>query len=102
MENPIDDDEADWDAEPNPEMVNWQPTHHSLRAGLDDELGGALKVAPAGALGLVVLGSAAMGAFAIGALAIGALAIGKLFVQDARFRRLEVDELVIGKVRWKR
>ena len=102
MENQIDDEDDAWDAEPNPEMVHWQPTHHGVRSGLDDELGGALKAAPASALGLVALGSVAVGALAIGALAIGALAIGKLFVQDARFRRLEVDELVIGKVRWKR
>ena len=47
----------------------------------------------AGAVAMV-----AMGAVAVGALAIGTLAIGRLAVGHARFRRLEVDELIIRKV----
>jgi hypothetical protein len=42
--------------------------------------------------------AAALGAVAIGALALGAVAIGRLVVGSARFRRLEVDELVVRKL----
>lgn len=96
------DDEAEWDADPNPEMVRWQPAHHSVRTGPDIDRTGLIRADAASALGFVVLGSVAVGALAVGALAIGAVAIGKLFVHDAHFRRLQVDELVIGKVRWTR
>ncbi len=96
IELQIDDDPA-WDADPNPELVRWQPSHRP-----DVVQATGAKVSAAGALGLIALGSAAAGALAVGALAIGALAIGRLMVGNARFRRLEVDELVIGKVRFKR
>jgi hypothetical protein len=96
IELQIDDDPA-WDADPNPELVRWQPSHRP-----DLVQGAGARVSPATALGLIVMGSAAAGALAVGALAIGALAIGHLRVGNARFRRLEVDELVIGKVRFKR
>ncbi len=45
------------------------------------------------------LGAAAVGAFAIGALAIGRLAIGRLAIKRARFGALEVDDLVVRKLR---
>ncbi len=102
MENSIDDDEPAWDSAPNPDLVHWQPTHRPHGSVLSDVEQARPAFSPAGALGLVMLGSAAMGAVAVGALAIGALAIGRLAVGDARFRRLQVDELVIGKIRWKR
>ncbi len=92
----IQDDPA-WDADPNPEMVRWQPTHAP-----DGGKGLPLTLSPAGVLGVIALGSALVGAVAVGAVAIGALAIGQLAVSRARFRRLEVDELVIGKVRFRR
>lgn len=90
------DDDLDWEAEPNPEMVHWQPTHSPDGSGSR-----SLPVSPAGALGIVALGSVAVGAIAVGALAIGALAIGRLAVGRASFRRVEIDELVVGRVRFK-
>lgn len=47
------------------------------------------------ALGALAVGALAFGAIAIGTIAIGALAIGRLVIGRARFRRLEVDELVV-------
>lgn len=96
IELEIDDDPA-WDAEPNPELVRWQPSHKP-----DAVQTGGPRLSPATALGVIAIGSAIAGAVAVGALAIGALAIGQLAVGNARFRRLEVDDLVIGKVRFKR
>jgi hypothetical protein len=51
---------------------------------------------PPAALALAAL---ALGALAVGALAIGFLAIRRLEVRSARFRRLEIDELVIRRLR---
>lgn len=47
----------------------------------------------------VALGAAAVGAIAVGALAIGRLAIGRATVKRARFGSLEVDDLVVRKLR---
>lgn len=88
----IDEDPA-WDAEPNPEMVHWQPTH------MPDVRSAAFTASAGGAWGALALGSILFGAVAVGALAIGALAIGRLAVGRANIRRLEIDELVIGEVR---
>jgi hypothetical protein len=87
------DDEAAWDADPNPEMVRWQPIHAP-----DGAPSTGSRLSPAGALGVIALGSTVVGAVAVGALAIGALAIGRLAVGHARFRRLEIDELVVGRL----
>lgn len=87
------DDEAAWDSDPNPEIVQWQPTHRP-----DTLVAHPVQLSPAGALGLVAVASTAFGALAVGALAIGVLAIGRLVIGHARIRRLEVDELVIGRV----
>jgi hypothetical protein len=95
IELEIDDDPA-WDAEPNPEMVHWQPPHRPDRIK-----GAAATLSAGGALGLVALGSIAFGAVAVGALAVGAVAIGRLAIGRASFRKLEIDELVIGRVRFK-
>ncbi|SFJ18286.1 hypothetical protein [Caulobacter sp. UNC279MFTsu5.1] len=60
----------------------------------------ATSAATAGALstGAAALGGMAVGALVVGALAIGALAIGRLSVGKARFRRLEIDELIVHRV----
>jgi hypothetical protein len=47
----------------------------------------------------VALGAAAFGAMAVGALAIGRAAIGRLAIKKARFGTLEVDELVVRRLR---
>lgn len=51
------------------------------------------------AVGTAALGSILIGAAAVGALAIGALSIGRLFVGRARIRRLDIDELVVRRIR---
>jgi hypothetical protein len=43
--------------------------------------------------------SLALGALALGALAIGAVAIGRLVVGRARIRHLEIDELVVRRLK---
>ncbi len=48
--------------------------------------------------GLSALLTLATGAAALGFMAIGALAIGRLVVGEARFKRLEIDELVVRKL----
>lgn len=45
------------------------------------------------------LGAAAIGAAALGAVAVGALAVGRLAVGQARIRRVEIDELVVRRLR---
>jgi hypothetical protein len=47
----------------------------------------------------LALGAVAVGAVAIGALAIGRLAVGRLAIRRARFGVLEVDDLVVRKLR---
>ena len=44
-------------------------------------------------------GALAVGAFALGAVAVGCLAIGRLAVGRARIRRLELDTLVVRKLK---
>ena len=46
------------------------------------------------ALRALAVGGLAFGALAVGALAIGSLAVGALAIGKARFRRLDVGELV--------
>ena len=50
-------------------------------------------------VGAVSVGAFALGAVAMGAIAMGAVAIGRLVVGRARIRRLEIDELVGGRLR---
>lgn len=45
------------------------------------------------------LGALAIGAAAIGAVAVGALAVGRLAVGRAGIRRVEIDELVVRRLR---
>jgi hypothetical protein len=75
------------------EIVHWQPGHRRLASPQQNVAVRRL------ALGAVALGAFAVGALAIGALAIGSLAVGRLAVGRARFRRLEVDDLVVR--RWR-
>jgi hypothetical protein len=51
--------------------------------------------APAARSGAAALGALALGALAVGAVAYGAVAIGRLAVGKARFRAVEIDELVV-------
>lgn len=44
------------------------------------------------------LGALALGALATGAFAVGVLAVGRLFVKRAKFGRVEIDELVVGRI----
>jgi hypothetical protein len=75
------------------EIVHWQPGHRRLVGPQPNVAARRL------AVGAVAVGAVAVGALAIGALAIGSLAIGRLVIGRARFRRLEIDELVIRRVR---
>jgi hypothetical protein len=77
------------------EIVRWQPTHRPV--GLGQAHGAVAQGAAATGTGLI--GALALGALAIGALAIGALAIGRLNVGTARFKRLEVGDLVVRRLR---
>ena len=51
------------------------------------------------AIGAKAIGALAIGAFAFGALAIGALAIGSLAIGRTRIRRVEIDDLVVRRLR---
>lgn len=80
-----------------PEVVHWQkPT---ARSGGWRGLTGRGRAAGADSLILVGIGAMALGAFAVGAAAVGALAIGRLAIGKGYFRRLEIDELVVHRVR---
>lgn len=46
-----------------------------------------------------VVMAVSVGALAVGALAIGYLAIGGLSVRNGKFKRLEIDELVVKRIR---
>jgi hypothetical protein len=47
----------------------------------------------------VAVGALALGALAVGALAIGALAVGRLDIRQARLRKVEIDDLTVGRLR---
>ena len=49
--------------------------------------------------GAAALALTAMGAAALGAAAIGVLGIGRLLVGTAKFRRVEIGELVVHKLK---
>jgi hypothetical protein len=51
------------------------------------------------AIGAQSVGAVALGAMAIGTLAIGVVAIGRLVVGRAKIRCLEIDELVVRRLR---
>jgi hypothetical protein len=50
-------------------------------------------------VGAQAIGALAVGALAIGAVALGAVALGRLAIGGARIKRMEIDELVVKKVR---
>ena len=75
---------------PPPEMDHAPARVMPLRGSIIHATGATATVA-------VALGAFALGAVAVGALAIGSLAIGRLGVGRARFKRLEIDELVIRR-----
>jgi hypothetical protein len=77
------------------EIVHWQPTHRPY--GLAKAHGAVAE--GAAATGGSIIGALAMGALAVGAIAIGALAIGRLSVGTAKFKRLEVGDLVVRRLR---
>ncbi len=54
---------------------------------------------PALSIGAEAVGTLALAAVAVGALAIGALAIGQLAISRARILHLEIDELVVRRLR---
>jgi hypothetical protein len=56
---------------------------------------------PAIRSGAAALGALALGALALGAVALGAVAIGRLAVGKARFRSVEIDELVVKRLRFR-
>jgi hypothetical protein len=83
-----------------------QPPERTADTGDDERLtrGARLIQRPAvsigaGAIGAQAVGTLALAAVAVGALAIGALAIGKLAIGRARVRRLEIDDLVVRRLR---
>jgi hypothetical protein len=67
--------------------------HHSDQCAVEKS-----KAVGRAALGAAAIGALAVGAFAVGALAIGALAIGRMSLGSARAKRIEIDELVVGKL----
>ncbi len=75
------------------EIVHWQPTHRPLTTAH-----GAVAQS-ASATGSGIVGALAMGALALGAVAIGALAIGRLNVRYAKLGRVEIDDLVVKRLR---
>ena len=74
------------------------PMMNSLLARVRGRHMGLRRSEARGALARIAtaLAVTSLGALSIGAVAVGALAIRTLVVKRARFRRLEIEELVIG------
>src|SRR6266536_558681 len=51
------------------------------------------------AIGAQSVGALALGALAIGALALGVVAVGRLVIGRAKIRHLEIDDLVVNRLR---
>jgi hypothetical protein len=51
------------------------------------------------AIGAQAIGALAAGALAIGAVALGAVAIGRLAIGHSKIKRIEIDELVVKRLR---
>jgi hypothetical protein len=88
-----DDVELDEPEELPEEIVHWQPTHRPLTTAHGAVAQGA------SATGSSIIGALALGALALGAVAIGALAIGRLNVRHAKLGRVEIDDLVVRRLR---
>lgn len=67
--------------------------HHSGRVALQAQATGSH------AIGAQAIGALAVGALAIGTLAIWRLAISQLFVRRSKIITLEVDDLIIKRLR---
>jgi hypothetical protein len=80
------------------EIVHWQPTHRPMTQTHGAVAQGASATGSA-IVGALAMGALALGAVAIGALAIGRLGIGRLGVRGARFGKVEVDELVVRRLK---
>src|SRR5919198_403970 len=50
-------------------------------------------------IGAQSVGALALGALAIGSLALGVVAIGRLVIGRAKIRHLEIDDLVVNRLR---
>ena len=66
---------------------------------MDDQVRAKSASVGAGAAGALAVGAFAFGALAVGALANGALAVGRLTIGTGKFKRLEVDELTVTRLR---
>jgi len=75
------------------EIVHWQPNHRPL-----NQAHGAVAQG-ASATGSSVIGALALGALALGAVAIGVLAIGRLNVRHVKLGRVDIDDLVVRRMR---
>jgi len=69
--------------------------HHGAMASPDLEP----VVLPPVSAPAVASGALALGALAVGALAMGALAIGRLEIRQTRLRKVEIDDLIVRKLR---
>jgi hypothetical protein len=69
-------------------------TEEPLRARLPDRP--QRSAISAGAVGALALGATALGALMIGRLVIGALAVSK-----AKFKRVEIDDLIVKRLHYK-
>jgi hypothetical protein len=76
-------------------IVHWQPNHHHV--ALTQTSGAVAK--GASIVGLSAVTALALGAMAIGAVAIGALAIGRLNIGGAKLGRVEIDELIVRRLK---
>lgn len=53
------------------------------------------------ALGAGAIGALALGATALGAIMIGRIMIGALNISRAKFKRVEIDDLVVKRLHYK-
>jgi hypothetical protein len=88
----IDVDEDEPEVLPE-EIVHWQPNHRPL-----NQAHGAVAQG-ASATGSSIVGALALGALAMGAVAIGVLAIGRLNVRYVKLGKVEIDDLVVRRMR---
>lgn len=56
---------------------------------------------PRNSLAAGAVGALALGATALGAIMIGRLVIGALSVSKAKFKRVEIDDLVVKRLHYK-
>jgi hypothetical protein len=83
---------------PADETDRWRPNERPLVEPTSG-MTAARVAARRAAVGALALGAMAVGAVAIGALAIGALRIGRLGVRRAHLGKVEIDDLVVRRLR---